>query len=75
MLRQAGTKGVSRASLIFEHHYTQCGARIDELKRRGHQIRSEDRGGRYPTWYVLEAEPLNFGESSTICRSARKASE
>ena len=26
----------------------------------GYVIRSEDRGGRYPTWYVLESEPLEL---------------
>lgn len=58
MLRLAGTEGVSRATLIFNNRYTQCGARIFELKRRGYVIRSEDRGENYPTWYVLESEPL-----------------
>ena len=58
MLRQAGPAGVSRAFLIFEKHFTQCGSRIFELQKIGCVIRSEDRGGRYPIWYVLDGEPL-----------------
>jgi hypothetical protein len=60
MLRRAGPAGVSRAFLIFEKHFTQCGSRIFELQRMGCAIRSEDRGGRYPTWYLLESEPLEL---------------
>jgi hypothetical protein len=64
LLRQAGPRGVSRAYLIFDRFYTQCGARVDELKREGYVIRSEDRGGRYPTWYVLESEPFKSAQQS-----------
>jgi len=62
-LQEAGPRGVSRADLIFNRHFTQCGARVDELKQAGHIIRSEQRGGRYPTWYVLEREPLSKASS------------
>jgi hypothetical protein len=58
LLRQAGPAGVFRSFLIFERHVTQCGTRVFELQKMGYVIRSEDRGGRYPTWYVLESEPL-----------------
>jgi hypothetical protein len=61
LLREAGPiVGVSRATLIFERHMTQCGTRIFELQKMGYVIRSENRGGRYPTWYVLESEPLEL---------------
>ena len=66
LLQIAGINGISQASLIFDLQYTQCGERIEELKRQGYIIRSEDRGGSNPTWYVLESEPLfelvNFDE-------------
>jgi hypothetical protein len=56
-LQEAGERGVSRATFIFEHRVTQCGARIDELKRQGYRIESELRSGdRYVT-YVLRGEP------------------
>jgi hypothetical protein len=60
LLREAGADGVSRVELIFERHMTQCGARIFELQKMGYLIRSEDRGGPYPTWYVLESKPLEL---------------
>ena len=58
LLREAGPRGVSREEMIFRYHGTQCGTRIFELQKMGYVIRSEDRGGRYPTWYVLESAPL-----------------
>ena len=58
MLRRAGPAGVSRSFLIFEKHFTQCGTRVFELQKMGYVIRFEDRGGRYPTWYVLVSKPL-----------------
>jgi|SRR5215469_8895025 len=60
LLRAAGAQGVSREELIFRYHWTQCGTRIFELQKMGYVIRSEDRGGRYPMWYVLEGEPLDL---------------
>src|SRR5579862_4754033 len=57
LLREAGPQGVSKRFLIFECGYTQCGARIWELERRGYQIHHEQRpGDRYVT-FVLIAEP------------------
>ena len=56
-LREAGPRGVKRETLIFERHFTQCGARIFELQKMGYDIRSEQRSGdRYVT-YVLYGEP------------------
>jgi hypothetical protein len=63
LLQEAGPRGVLRADLIFNRHFTQCGARVDELKQEGHIIRSEQRGGRYPTWYVPEREALSEANS------------
>ena len=60
LLRAAGSQGISREELIFHHQWTQCGTRILELEKMGYVIRSDDRGGRYPTWYVLEGEPLDL---------------
>ena len=60
LLRAAGSQGISREELIFHHRWTQCGTRIFELQNMGYVIRSEDRGGRYPTWYILEGEPLDL---------------
>jgi hypothetical protein len=57
LLREAGATGVSRAEVIFTRHMTQCGTRIFELQKMGYIVRSENRGGRYPTWYVLASEP------------------
>jgi hypothetical protein len=55
LLIKAGPRGVSKAFLIFECHYTQAGARIFELESRGHKIRHEMRpGDRYVT-FVLES--------------------
>jgi hypothetical protein len=57
LLREAGPRGVKRETLIFAHHFTQCGTRIFELQKMGYDIRSEHRGGdRYVT-YVLYGEP------------------
>lgn len=58
LLRGAGPAGVSRAELIFERHITQCGARVDELKRQGYVIASELREGERYVRYVLKGEPL-----------------
>jgi len=60
LLRAAGVHGVSRASLIFEHRATQCGARVDELKRQGYVIESELREGEQYVRYVLKGEPLDL---------------
>jgi hypothetical protein len=62
LLRAAGPRGVSREELIFRYRWTQCGTRVFELRGMGYVIRSEDRGGRYPTWYVLKSEPLQLHE-------------
>ena len=61
MLRAAGPEGISRATLIFEKHITQCGARVDELKRQGYVIDSESRQGEKYVRYVLKSEPLELG--------------
>jgi hypothetical protein len=60
LLREAGPAGVSRAELIFERHITQCGARVDELKRQGFEIVSELRDGEKYVRYVLKSEPLEL---------------
>lgn len=60
LLREAGPAGVSRAELIFERHITQCGARVDELKRQGYVIESELRDGEKYVHYVLKGEPLEL---------------
>jgi len=60
LLRASGPRGVSREELIFRYRWTQCGTRIFELQKMGFVIRSDDRGGRYPTWYVLLSEPLEL---------------
>jgi hypothetical protein len=57
MLRTAGPEGVSRATFIFEKHITQCGARVDELKRQGHVLESEWREGEIYVRYFLKSEP------------------
>lgn len=57
LLRIAGPHGVSRADLIFNYRFTQCGARIDELKRAGYVIKSELREGEQYVRYVLKSEP------------------
>ena len=58
LLREAGPLGVDRDFLIFTKHYTQCGARIFELRKMGYGVRSEQREGRRFVKYVLESEPL-----------------
>ena len=60
LLRKAGADGVSRAHLIFNCHFTQCGARIDELRRMGCAIHSESRKGENYVRYVLDSEPLEL---------------
>jgi hypothetical protein len=60
LLRAAGVHGVSRATLIFEHRMTQCGARVDELKHQGHEIVSELRDGEQYVRHVLKTEPLDL---------------
>jgi hypothetical protein len=57
LLRESGPAGVSRQELIFQHRYTQCGARIDELKRQGYRIESELRPSEKFVTYVLREEP------------------
>jgi hypothetical protein len=61
LLREAGPVGVSRATLIFEHHFSQCGARVDELKSQGYVIESELREGAKYVRYILKGEPLDAG--------------
>jgi hypothetical protein len=60
LLRTAGPVGVSRAEFIFERHITQCGARVDELKREGYQIVSELRDSEKYVRYILLGEPLEL---------------
>jgi len=60
MLRAAGRGGVSRYTLIYEKHISQCGARVDELKRVGYAIHSELRDGERYVRYVLDSEPLEL---------------
>jgi hypothetical protein len=60
LLREAGPSGISRAELIFERRFTQCGARVDELKRQGYVIESEQREGERYVRYVLKGEPLEL---------------
>lgn len=56
-LREADERGVSRSTFIFGYHITQCGARLDELKRQGYQLESQPRSGdRYVT-SVRRGEP------------------
>lgn len=57
MLRDAGPDGVSRSELIFGKHFTQCGTRVDELKRLGYVVESVQREGERYVRYVLKAEP------------------
>ncbi len=66
MLRERRTDGVSRAELIFEKRYSQCGARVDELKRMGYVIRSELREGETYVRYILVSEPLELKPLTTI---------
>ena len=61
LLREAGPVGVSRATLIFEHHFSQCGARVDELKSQGYAIESELREDEKYVRYILKGEPLDPG--------------
>jgi len=60
LLREAGTSGVSRAYLIFNHHFTQCGARVNELKRQGYVVESELLEGDRYVRYILRNEPLGL---------------
>ena len=57
MLREAGPRGVSKAFLIFECHFTQAGALVFELERRGYKIRHEMRPGDQYVTFVLESSP------------------
>lgn len=83
LLRDAGTAGVSRAELIFDRHITQCGARVDELKRQGFEIVSEQRDGETYVRYVLKGEPLelrpvsepDWFASATGCERPRDESD
>jgi hypothetical protein len=57
MLRAAGQRGISRAVLIFDKHFTQCGTRIFELEKMGYVIRHDlEPGARFVT-YFLVSEP------------------
>jgi hypothetical protein len=56
LLRQAGTAGVSRSDLIFQHRFAQCGTRIFELEQMGHQIHHELKTGQRYVTYYLESE-------------------
>ena len=60
LLRAAGVHGVSRATLIFEHRMTQCGARVGELKRQGCVIESFLLDGETYVRYRLVSEPLEL---------------
>ena len=60
LLREAGPRGVSKAYLIFEKRFTQCGARVFELQQMGYAIRSEQRDGERFVTYILEGEPLQL---------------
>jgi hypothetical protein len=57
LLIKAKSRGVSKKFLIFELGFTQCGARINSLERRGHKIRHEMRPGDRYTTFVLESSP------------------
>jgi hypothetical protein len=57
LLREAGARGVSKELLIFQCGFTQCGARVFELEKRGFKILHEMRpGDRYVT-FVFKSEP------------------
>lgn len=60
LLRQAGSHGVRREDLIFQHRWTQAGTRIFELEQMGYKIRHESRPGERLIVYVLESEPLEL---------------
>jgi hypothetical protein len=66
LLRAAGAQGVSRATLIFEHRMTQCGARVDELKRQGCVIESFLLHGETYVRYRLTSEPLELQQPAPI---------
>lgn len=59
LLREAKLRGqgVSRADLIFEHRYTQCGTRIFELERLGYVIEHRSIPGQRFVTYFLVSEP------------------
>jgi len=59
LLREAKARGqgVSRADLIFQYHYTQCGTRIFELERDGYKIEHRQIPGQCYVTYFLLAEP------------------
>src|SRR5579859_7542891 len=60
LLKQAGSEGVRREDLIFQHRWTQAGTRIFELEQMGYKIRHESRSGERLVVYVLESEPLEL---------------
>lgn len=57
LLRKAGSRGVSKKSLVFELHFTQASARIHALEQQGHKIRHERRSGDDYVTFVLESSP------------------
>ncbi len=57
LLREAGPRRVSRPDLIFNHRFTQCGARIDELKHSGFVIESGLGEGAHYVHDVLKSDP------------------
>lgn len=57
LLREAGPRGVSKAVLIFEKHFSQAASRVWELERQGYQIRHEARDGERYVTFVLVSEP------------------
>jgi hypothetical protein len=60
MLRAAGTVGVSKATLLYEKHWSQVAARISELEDDGFQIKHAKREGETYVRYILESEPLEL---------------
>ena len=60
LLRAAGPEGIARDFLIFDKHYTQCAARIFELRKMGYGIRAKVAEGRRFVTYIMESEPLEL---------------
>ena len=60
MLREAGSAGVSKETLLYERHYSQAAARIFELERQNFQIAHVQREGETYVRYVLQSEPLEL---------------
>ena len=73
LLREAGSKGVSKRHLIFDLHYTQAAARIHELEKIGFIIRHEKRPGDGYTWFVLEKESGQSSENSAVLPAPAEA--